>query len=106
MHLGTSMYMLGSILSMLVFQMLDGLPQTSLEQVWSEIVDYDTEHKVEPQLTNLELGMFRHEGNYPKMSGKGAEVKDLVPALHHVLTKSMTSVFPTTIFRGEILTAV
>ena len=51
-HLGTSMYMLGSILSMLLFQMLDGSPQTNLEQVWNEIVDDYTEHKVETQIKN------------------------------------------------------
>ena len=55
-----------------------------LEQVWSEIVDYDTEHNVETQFTNMELSMFHHQGSYPKLSSKGAEVKDLVPALHHV----------------------
>ena len=27
--------------------------------------------------------MFQHAGNYPKMSGKGAEVKDFFLALHH-----------------------
>ena len=55
-----------------------------MEQVWSEIMDYYTEQKVETQFTNLDLGNFHHAGNYPKMPGKGAEVKDLVPALHHV----------------------
>ena len=40
MHLGTSMHMLGSLLSMLVFQILDGSPQTNLEQVRSDIVEH------------------------------------------------------------------
>ena len=84
MHLGTSMHMLGSILLMLVFQVLGGSPQANMEQVWSEVVGDYTEHKVEAQFTNLELGNFHHAGNYPKLSGNGAEVKDLVPALHHV----------------------
>ena len=84
MHLGTSMYMAGSVLYMLVFQMLDGTPHTNLEQVWSEVVDYYTEHRVVTQFTHLELSMFHHDNNYPKLSGKGAEVKDLIPALHHV----------------------
>ena len=66
MHLGNSMYMLGSILSMLVFQMLGGSPQASMEQVWSEVMDYYTQHRVEAQFTNLELGTFHHAGNYPK----------------------------------------
>ena len=39
MYLGTSTYMLGSLLFMLVFQELDGSPQTIMEQVWSDIVD-------------------------------------------------------------------
>ena len=63
MHSGTSMYMLGSIISMLVFQMLDGSPQTNMEQVWSEFMDYYAEHKLEIQFTNLELGNLHNAGN-------------------------------------------
>ena len=39
---------------------------------------------VETQFTNLELSVSHHQGNYPKLCGKGAEVKDLFPALYHV----------------------
>ena len=45
-------------------------------------MDYYTELKVETQFTNLELIKFHHQGNDPKLSGKGSEVTDLVPALH------------------------
>ena len=84
MHLGTSMYMLGSLLYRLVFQVLGGPLQANMEQVWSGVVDYYTQRQVEAQFTNLEVGSFHHAGNSPKLSGKGAEVKDLVPALRHV----------------------
>ena len=30
------------------------------------------------------MSSFHHQGSYPKLAGKGAEVKDLVPALHFV----------------------
>ena len=78
------MYVLGSIFSMLVFQVLGGSPQASMEQVWSDVVDDYTQHKVEAQFTNLELGNFHHAGNVPKLSGKGAGVKGCSSALHHV----------------------
>ena len=84
MHLETSMYMLGSIMYMSVFRMLSGSPQANMEQVWSEVIDYDTQHQVEARFANLELGGFHHAGKCPKLSGKGAEVKELVPALRHV----------------------
>ena len=58
---------------MLVYQVLGGNPESNLEVVWDEIVDYYTENRVATQFTNLELGMFYHPGKYPKLSGKGAE---------------------------------
>ena len=72
------------MLYMLVVQVMGGSLQANMEQVWSEVVDYYTRLKVEAQFTNLELGNLHNAGNYHKLSGKGAEVKDLVPALYHV----------------------
>ena len=79
------MYTLDSVLYMLVFQMLGGSPQAYMEHAWRGLADYYyTKHRVEAQFTNLKLGIFHHAGNYPKLSGKGADVKALVLALRHV----------------------
>ena len=45
--------------------MVDGSLQNNLEQVWNEILDYYTEHKLETQFTHLELSSFHHQGSYP-----------------------------------------
>ena len=54
MHLGTSMYMLGSVLSMLVEQIPDDSPQTNLEHVWYAITDYYRMNSVTTLYTNIE----------------------------------------------------
>ena len=86
MHLGTSMYMLGSVLSMLVTMILDDSIETNMEHVWDMISDYYIKNSVITQYTNIDLNMFQSDGakKMPKLSGKGAEIKDLVPALLHV----------------------
>ena len=75
---------------MLVFQVLGGSPLANMEQVWSGVMDYYTQHQVEAQFINLELGNFHHAGNCPKLSGTGAKVRDLVPALRHVWQEHCT----------------
>ena len=40
MHLGYSMYMLGLILYMLVFQVLSDAPQANMELVLGQVVEY------------------------------------------------------------------
>ena len=83
-HLGTSMYMLGSVLWLLVFQVLDGTPQANLDQVWGEDVDDYKDHNVGTRFSNLEVSIFHHNRTHPNLSGKGAEIKELVPAVHYV----------------------
>ena len=89
MHLGTSMYLLGSVLWLLCFDILTGTPVQNMGKVWHHIVE---EYKRPPatvcQYSNLTLKSFcnpdKWDTGYPKLKGKGAEVKDLVVPLYKV----------------------
>ena len=86
-HLGTSMYFLGSVLWMLCYLMMPDSPSQNMKSLWLLIVQqYRTMH-VKCQFGNLTLSSFtdpdRPGKHYPKLKGKGAEVKDLMlPMLH------------------------
>ena len=84
MHLGTTMYMLGAVLYMLCFHVLDGAPEDIMHCIWSEINDFYRQHQVQTQFSNLKIGAFHEPGQVPKLKGKGAEIKDLVAPLSHV----------------------
>ena len=84
MHLGTTMYMVGAILYMLCFHVLDGAPEDIMHGIWSDINEFYRKHKVQTQFSNLKIGSFHDPGAYPKLRGKGAEIKDLVAPLAHV----------------------
>ena len=78
------MYMLGAVLYMLCFHVLDGAPEDIMHGIWSDINDFYSKHKVQTQFSNLKIGSFHEPGQYPKLKGKGAEIKDLVAPLSHV----------------------
>ena len=84
MHLGTTMYMLGAVLYMLCFHVVDGAPEDIMHCIWSDINEFYRQHKVQTQFSNLKIGSFHEPGQFPKLKGKGAEIKDLVAPLAHV----------------------
>ena len=84
MHLGTTMYMLGAVLYRLCFHVLAGDPEDIMHGIWTDINEFYKEHKVVTQYSNLKIGSFHEPGQFPKLKGKGAEVKDLVAPLAHV----------------------
>ncbi len=84
MHLGTTMYMLGAVLYLLCFHVLSGDPEDIMHGIWTDISDFYKEHKVVTQYSNFKIGSFHEPGQFPKLKGKGAEVKDLVAPLAHV----------------------
>ena len=90
MHLGTTMYMLGSVLYMLVFHVLAGAPEDNMQEIWGCINQFYKDHKVVTQYCNLKIGSFHEPGQFPKLKGKGAEVKDLVAPLAHVWNEKTT----------------
>ena len=84
MHLGTTMYMLGAVLYMLCFHVLDGVPEDIMHGIWSDINEFYRQHTVQTQFSNLKIGAFHEPGQFPKLKGKGTEIKDLVAQLAHV----------------------
>ena len=88
MYLGTSLYFLGSVLWLLCYELLDGTPQENMHRVWSEITVAYKKLNVQCQFGNLNLKSFcnpdQPDKTFPKLKGKGAEVKDLVEPLYLV----------------------
>ena len=87
-HLGTSQCFLGSILWLLCYQVLPGPPDINMEQVWDAVSKCYADMRVDCQFSNLTLGSFcnplRPIDSYPRLKGKGAEIKCLVGPLLHV----------------------
>lgn len=92
-HLGTSMYFLGSVLFCLCFRVLRGNPVANMARVWQMITEAYKECQTSCQFSCLTLHMFcdplKPKGHYPKLEGRGAEVKGLVKALRQVWVQLM-----------------
>ena len=88
MHLGTSMYFLGSVLWIICFEHLGGSPDDNMNTIWGDIAKMYREIKTPCQFTNLTVNSFcdktKPSDHYPKLKGKGAEVKDLVLPLSKI----------------------
>lgn len=84
-YLGTAAYLAGSILKLLAYTVLPGTPVENMKEVWGMIVEYYKTRQTQCQFTNLGLSSFcevsRPHQHYPKLKGKGAEIKDIMPAL-------------------------
>ena len=55
MHLGTTMYMLGAVLYLLCFNVLDGTPEDNMHAIWTDINQFYTDHRVVTQISNLKI---------------------------------------------------
>ena len=80
MHLGTTMYMLGAILYMLCFHVLDGAPEDIMHGIWSDINEFYNKHTVQTQFSNLKIGSSQDPGQYPSSKAKVQKSKTW---LHH-----------------------
>ena len=81
-YLGTAQYLLGSVLWLLVFVILSGDCNENMSKVWS-IIEQEYRHEHSPaQYSTLSIRQFSDAENpgkhYPKLKGKGAEVKHVV----------------------------
>ena len=88
MYLGTVQYVLDSVLYLLVFRLVSGLPEANMRTIWAHVSSLYTAHGVQNQFSTLNIAPFAsidkpHE-SYPKLKGKGAEVKDLVFPLSEI----------------------
>jgi hypothetical protein len=85
LHLGTSQYFLGSILWLIVFKIFPGTPQDNADELWKLVREYYALKKTSTQFTSLGLNSFTNMRKiyteYPKLKGKGCEVKGSVAAV-------------------------
>ena len=82
-HLGTSQNFIGSVLAKLVFDIMPDSPSENMSEVWGKICEYYRRYNPRNQYTNLMVASFCDEtkDHFPKLKGKGAEVKDVLPAV-------------------------
>ena len=76
------MYLLGSVLFLLTYEVLDSTPDRNWNTIWRLIVAEYKANRVGVQYTNMTVLSFSNKKAplkyYPKLKGKGAEVRDLV----------------------------
>ena len=91
LHIGTTMYFLGSVLWLLVYRLMPGSAAANMARIWSLVSEFYSEHAVPTQFSNLTLSSFcqpdKHAADYPRLKGRGAEVKHLTKPLWSIWDK-------------------
>ena len=81
LYLGTAQYFLGSVLALMVYTIMPETPKANLHKVWTIIAEYYKENGTSCQFSHLQLSLFSEpkapSRSYPRLSGRGAEVKDI-----------------------------
>ena len=87
-YLGSDMYIAGSVLHMLCYDMLPGRPKENMSRVLARLKKHWKDTNTVDHFNNIKLSMFcnveKPRDNFPKLKGRAAEVKSLTPALHEV----------------------
>ncbi len=88
-HLGTDSYFYGSVLAFLTSHCMGGSAQDNLDLLRSEIQEHYRLHGVSCKFQNMKLSMFENPGGFPRLKGRGAEIRHLAAPLHFVFCKHM-----------------
>lgn len=92
--LGTAMWFLGSVLWMLVFRILPNSATSNMTLLWEQISRCFSIMGTSSQYTSLSVASFcdpkKPNGHFPKLKGKGAEVKGLSLVMSKVWTDNVT----------------
>ena len=87
-YLGVAQYLLGSVLQILVFEILPGGEKANMDRVWGKICSHYEQNSTPCQDTNLGLGMFcnveKYKKEFPRLKGRAAKAKNLVPAIAEI----------------------
>ena len=90
LYLGTHMYLIGSVLRLLVYRNMPNDPPTNMGLVWDMITSFYSDNDVPTQFSKLSLSSFhdpqKPKGDYPRLKGKGAEIKCMLHAITFVWT--------------------
>jgi len=92
LYLGVAQYFLGSILYILTFDVFADLDEEdAFEKVWEALLEEYRSQRTPVQFTSMAPSSFipstGREGKYPKLKGRGAEVKGLALPLLAVWSK-------------------
>lgn len=89
------MSLLGSVLWLLCYRMLNESAEKNMATVWAKLCSSYKKRKTTTQYSSLTLSSFilpeQPKKHYPKLKGKGAEVKDLVLPVLDVWQEFMDS---------------
>ena len=86
LHLGITMYLLGSVLWVLTQEVLGGSAKANMETIWQDILsEYDVQGAT-TRYSSIKLSMFVVKPSV-KLKGKAQEIKCLVPILRAVWDK-------------------
>ena len=85
-HLGTDKVLCGSVMYLLVYFVLSGTPEENLMTVWLDVLYIYKRDGVSNKFAQMKTSMFNTKSS-PKLKGKAAEGKDMVPVLHKVWLK-------------------
>jgi hypothetical protein len=82
-YIGVDQYFFGSVLKLMVFEILGGEPLDNMTRVWRELSRYFTEHSISNAYRLITINMFNNK-DQPKLKGRAAEIRHLGKALLHV----------------------
>jgi len=92
-YLGTDQYFNASVLWLLCYMVLPGSAEDNMTLVWQCVERYYVSNPSGERYSNMKLSMFTDPASpksaFPKLKGKGAEIRALTPALHVVWCKYM-----------------
>ena len=93
-HMGSDMYFYGSVLYMLVYEILTDRPFANLQEVFSLIKKYYVANATPTRYENMTLSMIvgdvqNPQNKYPKLKGRASEVRHLGGALLEVWERFM-----------------
>ena len=79
------------MLAVLAYDEMDGEPSQNMQIIWTKICAYYTAMNTPTQYSTLGLTSFSSNSNprssFPRLKGKGAEAKDLLPAIREIWTE-------------------
>lgn len=89
-YLGVGQYFLGSILWLLVFNILPWSPQKNLETVWGCVLEgyrlHNTPHN--ERYGCISINVFKNTGQ-PRLKGRAARIKHLIPNMRYCFNQVM-----------------
>ena len=104
LHLGVLQHFLGSVLWLLTFELLDGSNEDNWNTIWGSILDEYTDCPSKTQYTALGISSFvdpkKHKSDWPRLKGRGCEIKSLVVPLARIWKKCRRTLDSTTMWQA------